>query len=118
VLGGTVALDGRELRWTGAGVLAAGAVLPVLPGEPGLPCLLRTLTGIPCPLCGMTTSVVSTLHLQPVDALAANPAGVALVLAAIALLVVRPVRLPLPVLAPTIVLAALWLFELHRFSIL
>ena len=118
MLGGTVALDGRELRWTGAGLLAAGAVLPALPGEPGLPCLLRTLTGIPCPLCGMTTSVVAALHLDPADALAANPAGVAVVLAAVALLVVRPVRLPLPLLAPPIALAALWLFELHRFSIL
>jgi hypothetical protein len=66
----------------------------------------------------MTTSVVSAVHLQPLDALAANPAGVALVLAAIALLVVRPVRLPLPVFVPPVVLAVLWLFELHRFSIL
>jgi hypothetical protein len=118
VLGGTVSLDGRELRWAGAGVLAAGALLPALPGEPGAPCLLRALTGIPCPLCGMTTSVIAALHLHPVDALAANPAGVAVVVAAIALLVVRPVRLPLPVLAPPIALAALWLFELNRFSIL
>lgn len=118
MLGGTVALDGRELRWTGAGLLAAGLVLPALPGEPGVPCLLRTLTGIPCPLCGMTTSVVSALHLHPVDALAANPAGVTLVLGAVALLVVRPVRLPLPVLVPPLALAVLWLFELHRFSIL
>jgi len=66
----------------------------------------------------MTTSVVSALHLHPVDALSANPAGIALVLAAIALLVVRPVRLPLPLLAPPLVLAVLWLFELRRFSIL
>ena len=118
MLGGTVALDARELRWTGAAVLAAGAVLPALPGEPGAPCLLRTLTGIPCPFCGMTTSVVAALHFDPAAALAANPGGVAVVVAAIALLVVRPVRLPVPVLAPPLVLAGLWLFELHRFSIL
>jgi hypothetical protein len=66
----------------------------------------------------MTTSVASAMHFHPLDALAANPAGVAVVVATIALLVVRPVRLPLPVLAPPIALAALWLFELHRFSIL
>jgi hypothetical protein len=66
----------------------------------------------------MTTSVVAALHLDPAGALAANPAGVAVVLAAVALLVVRPVRVPLPVLAPPIALAALWLFELHRFSII
>jgi hypothetical protein len=118
VLGGSVALDARELRWTGACVLAAGAVLPALPGEPGVPCPLRTLTGIPCPLCGMTTSVIAALHLHPGAALAANPAGVAVVVTALALFVFRPARLPLPVLVPPLVLAALWLFELHRFSIL
>src|SRR5215208_6202215 len=117
MLGGTVALDARELRWTGAAVLAAGAVLPALPGEPGAPCVLRTLTGSGS-RTGLTTSVVAALHFDPAAALAANPGGVAVVVAAIALLVVRPVRLPLPVLAPPLVLAGLWLFELHRFSIL
>jgi hypothetical protein len=113
-----VALDARELRWVGAGLLAAGALLPLLPGEAGLPCPLRTLTGVPCPLCGMTTSVIAALHLRPAEALAANPAGIAVVLVAIALLLFRPARLPLPALAAPPVLCALWLFELHRFSIL
>lgn len=79
-------------------MLAAAATLPLLPGHSGLPCPLRTLTGVPCPLCGMTTSVIAALHLHPADALAANPGGVGIVLAAIALLVVRPARLPLPAL--------------------
>jgi hypothetical protein len=118
VLGGTVALDVRELRWVGAGMLAAGALLPLLPGDAGLPCPLRTITGVPCPLCGMTTSVVAAVHGNAADALAANPAGIALVLAAVALLLFRPARLLLPAIAPPFVLAAMWLFELHRFSIL
>jgi Protein of unknown function (DUF2752) len=118
VLGGTVALDARELRWVGAGALAAAALLPALPGEPGLPCPLRTITGVPCPLCGMTTSVVAAVHGNVADALAANPAGLALVLAAVALILFRPTRLLLPTLAPPLVLAAMWLYELHRFSIL
>jgi Protein of unknown function (DUF2752) len=118
VLRGTVALDGRELWTAGAFALAAGAVLPALPGDAGLPCPLRTVTGVPCPLCGMTTSVEAAVHLHPVDALAANPGGLALVVAALALLVARPRRIRVPALAAPTVLAALWLFELHRFSIL
>ena len=113
-----MALDARELRSVGAGMLAAGALLPLLPGEPGLPCPLRTITGVPCPLCGMTTSVVDAVHLRLADAFTANPAGIALVLVAIALLVLGPRRLPLPALAAPVVLAAMWLFELHRFSYL
>ncbi len=100
-------------------MLAAGALLPSLPGSPGLPCPLRTITGIPCPLCGMTTSVKATMRLDVVDAIAANPGGLLLVVLAIALLVFRPSRLPLP---PTWVLAGavafLWVWELQRFSIL
>jgi hypothetical protein len=118
MLRGTVALDARELRWAGAGALAVAALLPVLPGEPGLPCPLRTITGVPCPLCGMTTSVVASVHGNVADALAANPAGLALALAAVALIAFRPARLRLPAIAPPLVLAAMWLFELHRFSIL
>ena len=118
MFGGTVALDARELRWVGTGMLAVGAVLPALPGEPGLPCPLRAITGVPCPLCGMTTSVVAAVHGNVADALAANPAGVVLVLAALALIAFRPVRLLLPALAAPLLLTAMWLFELHRFSIL
>jgi uncharacterized protein DUF2752 len=115
---GMVALDPRELRWTGAGMLAAAAVLPLLPEGAGLPCPLRSITGVPCPLCGMTTSVVAAVHGNMGEALAANPAGLVLVLAALAVLLVRPSRLLLPAVAAPAILAALWLFELHRFSIL
>ena len=74
-------------------MLAAGAILPFLPGHAGLPCPLRTLTGVPCPMCGMTTSVEATLHGHPGSALGANPAGPALVLCAVAILLRRPKRL-------------------------
>ena len=118
MLRATVALDGRELWTAGAFALAAGAVLPLLPGDAGLPCPLRTVTGVPCPLCGMTTSVEAAVHLHPAEAFAANPGGLLLVAAALVLLVVRPARLRVPALAAPTVLALLWLFELERFSIL
>jgi hypothetical protein len=113
-----VLLDPGELRVAGGAMLAAGLALPVFPGHPSLHCPLRALTGLPCPLCGLSTSVEETVRLHLGDALAANPLGVALVLAALVLLVLRPVRLALPRAVVPAVLAASWLFELHRFSFL
>ena len=99
-------------------MLPSAVALPLLPGHPGLACPLRTLTGIPCPLCGMSTSVEATVRLHLHDALAANPAGVFLAVAAVALLAFRPRRVVVPPLAVTVALAAMWLFELHRFGFL
>ena len=113
-----LAIDASGLRFAGVAMLAAGAVLPFAPDHVGLPCPLRTATGIPCPLCGMTTSVEAMVRLDVHDALAANPAGPIAVAAAVALLVVRPRAVRLPLAAVLFALVALWLFELHRFSIL
>ena len=43
----------------------------------GLPklCLLRNITGIACPGCGMTRSLIATGHLHFVDAVAFHPLG-------------------------------------------
>ena len=100
-------------------MLAAAATLPLLPGHAGLPCPMRTLTGVPCPLCGMTTSVEATVHGDFLAGLRANPAGPVLVLAALALLVRRPARpLRIPTAAVAGLVLGLWLFELHRFSLI
>ena len=111
-------LEATDLRRAGAAMLVAGAVLPALPGHPHLFCPLRTLTGVPCPLCGMTTSVEATVHLHLGHALAANPAGVVAVGAAVHLAVRRPatIRVSLPLLAVALVL--MWAFELFRFGLL
>ena len=66
----------------------------------------------------MTTSVEATVRLHLGSALGANPGGVALVLAALLLLLRRPARVRIPAVLPSVILPALWLFELHRFSIL
>jgi hypothetical protein len=113
-----VLLDPGELRIAGGAMLAAGLMLPVVPGHPSFHCPFRALTGLPCPLCGLSTSVEETVRLHLGDALAANPLGILLVLVALALLVLRPVRLALPKAVIPTVLAASWLFELHRFSFL
>jgi len=101
-----------------AALLGLGAALAVLPGHQGIPCPLRTATGIPCPFCGTTTSVEETFRLDPGAALAANPAGLAVVAAAAALLALRPAAVRISPPAILLALAVMWIFELVRFSIL
>ena len=111
-------VDLHDLRIAGGVMLAAAALAPVLPGPDGVPCPLRSLTGVPCPLCGMTTSVTAAVHLDPLAALAANPAGVLAVLVAVALLVVRHRgQVTLPVWAFPAALVAMWTWQLARLGV-
>jgi len=99
-------------------MLALGVVLPHLPGNPGLACPLRTTTGVPCPLCGMTTSVKALMGGHPGAAATANPLGY-LAVGVAALLLLRPrmrrMRIPVPLLVASAALS--WVWELHRFHI-
>jgi MFS superfamily sulfate permease-like transporter len=100
-------------------MLALGALLPHLPGNPGLPCPLRTVTGVPCPFCGLTTSVKAVLHGDGHGAWSANPFGLVIVTFAV-LLVVRPrwQRLRVPSSLVLVAVALSWVFELHRYHFL
>ncbi|MDW7690602.1 DUF2752 domain-containing protein [Flammeovirgaceae bacterium SG7u.111] len=63
--------------------------IPVL----GWSCGFKNLTGIPCPLCGMTRSCLSTLSLNFGDAFAYHPLGpfiCALILAMLASYFLKP----------------------------
>jgi hypothetical protein len=112
-------IDTSDARGAALAMLAAAATLPLLPGHAGIPCPLRTLTGVPCPLCGMTTSVEAIGHGHVLEALQANPAGPFLLLGALGLLLRRPTGpLRVPTVAVAAVLLGLWLFELHRFSLI
>lgn len=55
-------------------------------------CPFRRLTGLECPGCGSTRAWVHAVHGQWGEALAANPFGLALLLAAVALVVLVLVR--------------------------
>jgi Protein of unknown function (DUF2752) len=119
-----------------AGAAAVGAVYPVLmthTGGQGLPCPLRTLTGVPCPFCGMTTATVAITHGEWRYAAAANPLVylIAALLACTApVLLARALgRAPAPRpwseatrrrTAWTVgcLVALSWLFQLHRFGFL
>jgi hypothetical protein len=115
---GSLSVDPTELRYAAGAALAAGAAFPLLPWHPPLACPLRATTGVPCPLCGMTTSVEATVTLDLETALAATPAGIVAVAAAICVLVLRPRRLRFPAPLLYLALAAMWLYQLHRFSFL
>lgn len=91
---------------------------PILPSALHFDCPLRRLTGIPCPLCGMTTSVGATLHLDLVGALRANPLGIAVAILAVLLLVRPPRRLALPAWGAAALALLSWTFELHRYGVI
>lgn len=114
----SISIDLRDLRVAGSAMLFLAATLPLVPGYPGVPCLLRTFTGVPCPFCGMSTSVKETVRLHLRDAWAANPAGIVAVVVAVTLIALRPSRARFPALLIPTVLAAMWIFQLFRFSIL
>jgi MFS superfamily sulfate permease-like transporter len=100
-------------------MLALGLLLPHLPGNPGLPCPLRSATGVPCPFCGLTTSVKAALHGDGHGAWSANPFGL-LVLALAVGLLLRPRwrRLSVPSVLIVTGVAVSWLFQLHRYHFL
>jgi Protein of unknown function (DUF2752) len=116
--GGTVSIEGKTAARLAAVLLAAGAVLSWSPIHPGLLCPLRAATGIPCPACGMTTSIKECFRADLAGAFAANPGGIAAVLAAIALVVFRPAALTVRWTTVGLVVAVLWVFQLFRFQVL
>jgi hypothetical protein len=107
---------------------------PAFAGRAGvaLPCPLRTLTGVPCPACGLTTAAVALVRGEIGAAFAANPlifglaaltvvAGPLVVLRAAGLL--EPPRPWSParrrwagrLLGPLAI--ASWFFQLHRLGV-
>src|SRR5262245_47796627 len=101
----------HELRLAAAGMLAVAAAWRVLPVHPPFKCPLLTITGIPCPFCGMTRSVVAFMHGDIVGSLRFNPAGILVVALAI-FLILRP-RIPsirVPLWTIYVALGGLWAY--------
>jgi hypothetical protein len=76
-------MRGDRIWAAGLGVLVASLVLAALyqsgpAGVPLLPeCLWHRLTGLACPLCGMTRAVQAALHGRLAEAFRFNPLGMA-----------------------------------------
>lgn len=113
-----MSIDVPILRRLGLLMLGLGTLLAFGPIHPDLVCPWRAATGIPCPLCGMTTSVKSSLRGDLPAAFAANPGGVFAVALALALIVWRPTSLKVPLGALVAGAGCLWVFQIARFSIL
>ena len=104
----------REVRVAAGGMVAIAAVWPVLPVHPPFACPLRSLTGVPCPFCGMTRAVVAAAHGHLGASLAFNPAGI-FVLALAVVAIFRPAwlaRLQVPMWSLFSILGVLWVWNI------
>lgn len=116
-------------------VMGIGLVMAATSLRLPVVCPLRILTGVPCPLCGMTTGTVAFARGDLAGAAAANPVSLAFLPAMLALLIHRIRQLVsgrrlFPevtisraagrwvVAAAGVVLVCSWLFQLNRFAIL
>jgi hypothetical protein len=90
--------------------------------RPASLCILRTVTGVPCPFCGGTTAAVDLGHGQLVAALRASPLAVGLfTLGPLAAVLTRPAwwsdrRTRWGIAIAVVVVSELW--QLARFGII
>ena len=113
----TTEIELQPLRFAGLALVPAAIFLSVSPVDPVPPCPLRTLTGIPCPLCGSTRGVIAAVHGNIGHALALNPASIGVIV--LALLIVlgwRVERVRIPVWGIVAVFAVLWSYQMFKYA--
>jgi hypothetical protein len=116
-LSDTTTLNLQALRSIGAVMLGVAAVRPLMPFETVPPCPLRTMTGIPCPLCGMTRGVTAAVHGEFGRALQLNPGSILAVGGTLLLLIAwRTKRLNIPVWMIVLLLALMWSWQLFKYA--
>jgi Protein of unknown function (DUF2752) len=115
--GGHTKFDLREVRIAGAAMLGIAAVRPLVPFEFVPPCPLKTVTGIPCPFCGMTRGVTSLVHGDFAHALLMNPASFLAVALAVLLLVQwKTKKVVIPVWVIAVVMAVMWSWQIFKYA--
>ena len=109
--------DLSRLRFPAVALLVGGVVAAHLPEAWGLPCPLRATTGVPCPFCGTTTSVRAALAGHLGMAAAAAPLGLLVIVVALCGVLASARSIPGARCGAGRLLAAEWVFELHRFHV-
>jgi len=126
----------ERITLLGAAAASVGSVYPLImahTGGQGIPCPLRTLTGVPCPFCGLTTATVALAHGQWTTAATTSPLTCLVGLLAVCtapLLTARAAGLTGPprpaseqarrriTRVMSVIVGLNWLFELHRYGII
>jgi hypothetical protein len=126
----------EQITMFGLGAGAVGSVYPLIlahAGGQGIPCPLRTLTGVPCPFCGLTTATVALTHGQWATAATTSPLAylvAALAVGTTPVLIARTAGTASPPrpwsdnarkrarYAGLGLVALSWIFQLHRYGFL
>jgi Protein of unknown function (DUF2752) len=117
ITGGRVLLDPPDVAAAGLALCGAALLLPEVPGYPGIACPLRAATGVPCPLCGLTTSMRALFSFDLATSLALNPLGAVAVLVTGAALLGLRRAVSVPAALVGAVLIASWAYQLLRYSV-
>ena len=76
-------LRAHDVRCVAVGFVASFSALARLAPTLGPLCPFRRLTGIPCPMCGLTTASLRLLHGRPWQAVMTSPLIVVVLMAAL-----------------------------------
>ncbi len=113
----TLALPLTPLRWLVLGCAGLAVLGAVLPFSPIPPCPLLTMTGVPCPFCGMTRSVRSIARLDVGASLRFQPFGLVALVCGLIILglwavprtrAIAVVRVPLVIVFAALVGSWIW----------
>ncbi|HEU5301808.1 MAG TPA: DUF2752 domain-containing protein [Acidimicrobiia bacterium] len=116
-LSGSTSVDLRGVRAGAVAMVAVAAARPSIPFEFVPPCPLRTVTGIPCPMCGMTRGVTSLVNGDFAHALLMNPASyLAIALTVLLFVQWRTRRVVIPVWVIAVVLGVMWTWQLFKYA--